>query len=185
MKRVVDYLVGPTQSAFIEGRNILDNVIVAHELVKGYSQKGVSPRCMVKVDIRKAYDSVNWNFLKMVLLEYGIPLKVVELIMTCVSTISYSLLINGGWTPIFQAKKGLRHEEPMSPYLFVLAMEYLNRPLKQLRYNPDFNYHTRADRFSIQLLLQAFQHFSTISGLKANLKKSSFYVAGVSPEFKT
>ncbi|XP_075101661.1 uncharacterized protein LOC142177098 [Nicotiana tabacum] len=204
LKRVVDYLVGPTQSAFIEGRNILDNVIVAHELVKGYSHKGVSPRCMVKVDIRKAYDSVNWGFLKMLLLEYGIPLKVVELIMTHVFTVSYSLFINGGLTPIFQAKKGLRKGDPMSPYLFVLAMEYLNMSLKQLRHNLDFNYHSRcaskelvhicfvddllmccrADKVSIQLMLQAFHHFSTVSGLRANLEKSSFYVASVSPEFK-
>ncbi|XP_075076893.1 uncharacterized protein LOC142163499 [Nicotiana tabacum] len=50
------------KSAFIEGRNILDNVIMAHELIKGYSQKAVSPICMIKVDIRKAYDSVEWSF---------------------------------------------------------------------------------------------------------------------------
>ncbi|XP_070003499.1 uncharacterized protein LOC142168374 [Nicotiana tabacum] len=81
LKLVVDFLVGPSQSAFIEGRNILDNVIMGHELIKGYTQKAVSPRCMIKVDIRKAYDSVEWGFLKAVLLEFGVPYKLVTLIM--------------------------------------------------------------------------------------------------------
>ncbi|XP_019242083.1 PREDICTED: uncharacterized protein LOC109222144, partial [Nicotiana attenuata] len=75
LKTVVDLIVGHAQSAFIEGRSILDNVIIAHELVKGYNKKGVSPRCIIKVDIRKAYDSVEWPFLEMVLQEYGFPNK--------------------------------------------------------------------------------------------------------------
>lgn len=79
LKLVVDYLVGQFQSAFIDGRNILDNVIMAHELIKGYNCKTISPRCLIKVDIRKAYDSVEWDFLKAVLLEFGIPYKIVVL----------------------------------------------------------------------------------------------------------
>lgn len=159
---------------------------------------------MIKVDIRKAYDSIEWDFLKATLLEYGFPTKLVQLIMTCVTTVRYSLLINGGVTPSFQAKKGLRQGDPISHYLFVLAMEYLNRSLKQLTLNPNFKYHPkcrkmelvhicfaddllmycRADRISIKLMLAAFEHFSNVSGLKANMDKSSFYVAGVTHEFK-
>ncbi|XP_019233906.1 PREDICTED: uncharacterized protein LOC109214447 [Nicotiana attenuata] len=155
LKQVVDKIVGPAQSAFIEGRNILDNVIVAHELVKGYNRRGISPRCLVKVDIRKAYDTVEWDFLRMVLLEFGIPVQFVKLIMECVSTVSYSIIFNGGLTPKFQAKKGLRQGDPMSPFLFVLTMEYLNRSLKQLRFR------------------------QWISCLKANMEKSSLYITGV------
>lgn len=84
-------------------------------------------------------------------------------------------------------------------------MEYLNRSLKQLRHNPDFNYHPRcanrgvvhicfaddllmccrADQMSISLMMQAFNHLSSVSGLKANLEKSFFYVAGVTQEFSS
>lgn len=56
LKSVVHYIVSPSQSVFICCRNILDNVVVAHEIVKEYSQKGVSPRYTIKVDIRKAYN---------------------------------------------------------------------------------------------------------------------------------
>ncbi|XP_060181944.1 uncharacterized protein LOC132611538 [Lycium barbarum] len=156
LKLVVDSIVGPSQSAFIEGRSILDNVVVAHEIVKSYSYKNVSPRCLIKIDIRKAYDSVEWSFLQMVLHEFGFPIKIVSLIMECVTIVQYSLILNGGLTPQFQAKKGLRQGDLMSP----------------------------ADHGSIQLMLQAFTHFSQVSGLHANLEKSSIYLAGVSQMFK-
>lgn len=120
LKLVVDYLVRPSQSTFIEGTKIMDNVIVAHEMVKGYTQKVISPRCLVKVDIGKAYDSVEQGFLRMVLLEYGLPGKFVNLIMECINTVSYSLLFNDGLTPKFQAKRGLMNGDPMSTYCLSL-----------------------------------------------------------------
>jgi len=204
LKLVVESIVGESQSAFIEGRNILDNVIIAHEMVKGYNKKGVSPRCCIKIDIRKAYDSVEWPFLRMILIEYGMPVKFVELIMVCVSIVSYFLILNGGLTNRFQWKKGLRQGDPMSPYLFVLVMEYLNKALKELKDNPNFNHHprcsrnnithicfaddliicSRADEVSIKLLLKSFNHFSEVSGLKDNLEKSALYIAGVTKDFK-
>lgn len=92
----------------------------------------------------------------------------------------------------------------MSPYLFVLVMEYFNRSLKTLEGIPNFNYHPRcakkkithicfeddlilccrADKISIRLLMSRFQHFSEVSGLKTNMEKSALYIAGVSKEFK-
>lgn len=137
-------------------------------------------------------------------MEFGLPRRLVELIMECVTTVQYSLLINGGLTPIFEAKKGLRQGDPMSPYLFVLSMEYLHRTLKQLRHNPQFNYHPRckklglihicfaddqlmncrADEVSIKLLFNTFKHFSEVSGIKANMEKSSLYIAGVTTDFR-
>ncbi|XP_019248388.1 PREDICTED: uncharacterized protein LOC109227643 [Nicotiana attenuata] len=92
----------------------------------------------------------------------------------------------------------------MSPYLFVLAMEYLNRSLKTLTQNPDFNFRPkcarlqvlhicfaddllmccRADEVSMKLMMGAFDQFSTVSGLPANLEKSSLYIVRVPMDFK-
>lgn len=69
--------------------------------------------------------------------------------MKCVSTVSYSLIINGGLTKPFPAKRGLRQGDPMSPYVFVLAMKYLGRELQQLATNVDFNYHQGVKRWEI------------------------------------
>lgn len=55
LKTIVDYIIGLAQSTFIKGINILDNMIIAHKLVKGYTKKRVSPRYLIKIDIRKAY----------------------------------------------------------------------------------------------------------------------------------
>lgn len=85
----------------------------------------------------------------MVLLEYGLPKQLVDLIMTPVTTISYSLIINRGLTTCFQEKKGLRLGYPLSPYLFVLVMEYLNRSLKQLWRLPSFNFYPKREKLGL------------------------------------
>nr|XP_016489760.1 PREDICTED: uncharacterized protein LOC107809615 [Nicotiana tabacum] len=140
----------------------------------------------------------------MVLQEYGLPNKMVRWIMECVTNVNYSILINGGLTKRFQARKGLRQGDSMSPYMFVLVMEYLSRTLKTLKDIPEFNFHPRcaklnltyiyfaddlimcctADKIFIQLLLDKFNHFSKVTELMANLEKSSIYVAGVTQDFK-
>lgn len=123
--------------------------------------------------------------------------------MECITIVSYSLVINGGLTPFFQGKRGIRKGDPMSPYLFVLAMEYLQRELYVLQ-EPRFKYHPRCKKFgvmhiwftndllmfckvdvgSIQLLQGAFNRFSMVSGLQANNEKSSLYITGVKPDTK-
>ncbi|XP_019255251.1 PREDICTED: uncharacterized protein LOC109233851 [Nicotiana attenuata] len=120
--------------------------------------------------------------------------------MACVTTVSYSLIFNGGLTKPFKEKRGIRQGDPMSPYLFVIAMEYLGRELGQLHKNGNFNFHPkcrklnithicfaddllmycRADFESIKILNAAFHRFSIVSILQANVNKSAIYMAGIS-----
>lgn len=60
----MDNLIGISQATFVPGRVISDNIILSHELVKGYGRKGITPRCMIKLDMQKPYDSLEWGFLK-------------------------------------------------------------------------------------------------------------------------
>lgn len=60
VKDFLGHLVSPNQSAFIPGRRITDNILMAHELLVGYGREGGPPRCSFKIDIQKAYDSVDW-----------------------------------------------------------------------------------------------------------------------------
>nr|XP_009763385.1 PREDICTED: uncharacterized protein LOC104215309 [Nicotiana sylvestris]XP_016465127.1 PREDICTED: uncharacterized protein LOC107788003 [Nicotiana tabacum] len=64
LQTVMESLVDMSQAAFVPGRILSDNILLGHELVKGYGRKGVSPRCMVKIDMQKASDSIEWNFLE-------------------------------------------------------------------------------------------------------------------------
>lgn len=90
----------------------MDNVLLASELIKGYGRKGLSPRCMIKINLQNAYDSVDWNFLNQMFLRLGFPINYVNWIMCCVTTVSCSVQINGCPLPPFQAKKSLRQGDP-------------------------------------------------------------------------
>ncbi|KAK6794055.1 hypothetical protein RDI58_007508 [Solanum bulbocastanum] len=68
MKKVLNELIKRSQSAFIEGRSISDNILLSHELFMGYTRKWISPRCVLKVDISKAYDTLKWAAMNSILL---------------------------------------------------------------------------------------------------------------------
>jgi len=72
LKKVVPGLVDQSQGAFVPGRELIYNLLMCQEMAKGYSRKHVSPRCMMKIDLKKAYDSIYWEFMEelMILLKF-------------------------------------------------------------------------------------------------------------------
>lgn len=141
LQRLMDELIDNSQSTFVPGRVISDNIILSHEMVKGYGRKGLSPRCMMKVDTQKAYDSLEWGFVEQVLTHMNIPIKCIRWVMECLRSVSYSIGINGWPTEPFATRRGLRQGDHMSFFLFVLAMDYFYRMLRRLDDQPNFNYH--------------------------------------------
>jgi hypothetical protein len=86
---------------------------------------------ILKLDLKKAYDCINWDFLRLILLQTGFGVSTTKWIMGCVSNATFAVLINGETTSFFQSERGLRQGCPLSPLLFILVMEGLSFLLKK------------------------------------------------------
>ncbi|XP_024964007.1 uncharacterized protein LOC112504301 [Cynara cardunculus var. scolymus] len=203
MKGSLHVLVSKAQSAFIPGRQITDNILMAHELVAGYQRSEGEPRCAFKIDIRKAYDTVEWNFLLEMLKGMGFHPVMINWIKTLITTPSYSICVNGQPKGFFHGKRGLRQGDPLSPYLFTVVMEGLSMLLlKCIEEVVNFSYHqgcadiklthlcfaddlfifSKGDLISVEVIKRGLLLFEERSGLSPSLEKSEVFFGNVSME---
>ena len=133
LKVILPRIVSPTQGAFVAGRLISDNLLIAHEMIHGLrtGDKIVEEWMAIKTDMSKAYDRVEWNFLEILMEKMGFDRVWVRWIMACVSTMSFSVLLNGNSHGFIRPERGIRQGDPLSPFLFILCDEalvsFLNR----------------------------------------------------------
>lgn len=93
MQKIMSSLIGPLQSSYIEGRQILDGALIASELIDSCNRKYIEPT-LLKLDFHKAYDSVSWNILEWILVQMKFPREWREWIISGVSSASASILVN-------------------------------------------------------------------------------------------
>jgi len=192
------------QNAFLGGRMMADNINLVREFLRHYGMKRASPRCLMKIDFKKAFDSVQWDFIRELLRMLGFSNHFVHLIMKYVKTTSFSVAVNGSLYGFFSRKSGVRQGDPLFSYLFISCMKYFSRMLKLASRKCDFHFHpkcgvygicylafaddvlllTHGDRISVFTLFQQLMIFGQTSGLVINMAKSSIYFEGVSENLK-
>ena len=190
--------VSPNQAAFLKGRSLGENVVIATELIKDYNKFTCHKSAMLKMDIRKAFDTVCWDFVIKVLEAQQFPAMFITWITECISSPRFSVAINGELAGFFEGKKGLRQGDSISPYLFIMLMEVLSLLLNKAEAEGAFRLHSLftspklthplfaddllvfsdGSRASTAGIKSVMRNFKDWSGLDTNESKSEIFYGG-------
>ncbi|XP_030479434.1 uncharacterized protein LOC115696684 [Cannabis sativa] len=194
MRDLIDCIISETQSAFIPGRLISDNVMVAFEVMHYLKRKRSGKKGFMAMS--KAYDRVEWSFLRAMMARMGFASKWIELIMACVSTVRYRVVHNGHVLDPISPSRGIRQGDPLSTYLFIICVEGLsaliqkfeaNRlmqgckvaqrapPITHMFFADDSYLFSQATQGAAGSITNMLQLFKNASGQKVNYSKSSIF----------
>jgi hypothetical protein len=201
MALVLDGIISESQNSFVGGRKILDSVLIANECLDSRLKSHI-PGLICKLDIEKAYDHVNWDCLLFLLDRMGFGSKWISWIRACISTVRFSVIVNGSPTGFFYSSRGLRQGDPLSPLLFLLIMEVLSRMLRRsvergfikgfqvgrdlhssvcvshLLYADDTILFCDANPEQLLYIRMVLTCFEAVTGLKVNMSKSEMVPIG-------
>uniref|UniRef100_A0A803NZ18 Reverse transcriptase domain-containing protein n=2 Tax=Cannabis sativa TaxID=3483 RepID=A0A803NZ18_CANSA len=203
IKVVIDRLISPCQSAFMPGRWIAEASIMAQEVLHSIkNKKGKVGAMAIKTDMSKAYDRLEWDFISHVLEANGFSSKVCNLIMQCITTVRFSILLNGAPLAPFNPKRGIRQGDPLSPFIFILCSEVLSKlilkeerlgqlsgvriarnstPISHLFYADDSIFFCNATVANSENLLNCIRTYEEWSGQRVNKQKSGLVFSPNTP----
>ena len=113
LKKVLPTIINPSQGAFVQGKELLYNVLLSQELVQRYNRKNIFPRCLMKINLTKTYDLVHWEFIKEILEALRFPTTFITWIMACLTTTHFTITLNGGGSWTLQRSEGLETRRPL------------------------------------------------------------------------
>ncbi|KAL0449472.1 UNVERIFIED_CONTAM: putative mitochondrial protein [Sesamum latifolium] len=205
LKPLLDNIISQNQSAFVPGRLISDNILIAFEINHFLRTRygGNKHHAAIKLDISKAYDKVKWCFLEKMLARLGFDHRFINLIMNCVTSVSYSFLLNGNEFGSLSPSRGLRQGDPLSPYLFLLCTQAFSSliqnaeqeghikgvsicrrapSISHLLFADDTQIYCEATHLSITSIKNILEIYAKASGQMINYSKSSMILSKNSPD---
>ena len=202
LKPLLPKLTDFNHTAFISGRRITDSILLAYELCHNLHSIQGRGRMCIKIDLSKAFDSLNMDFICNALQCLGFECKWVSWMHECMNH-TFSILINGVRSPTCASSNRVRHGDPISPYLFALAMQVLTAMFQQAEsrkeldpiscgtssvsyicFADDLMIFLCADKKNAHRLKLLLDDFSNLLGLKINNNKSVVYFRGNTPHRK-
>ncbi|XP_030497624.2 uncharacterized protein LOC115713283 [Cannabis sativa] len=198
MKPLLDQVISPTQSAFIPGRLIFDNIMIAFEVMHYLKHKvqGKKGYMALKLDMSKAYDRVEWGYLRAVMLQMGFSLRWVNLIMSCVTSARYSIIHGGHVMGPILPTRGIRQGDPLSTYLLIICAEGFSAliskfesdtllqgcrvandapTISHMLFADDSYLFCQANSGAARSVMTLLRRFETAFGQQVNLTKSSIF----------
>ncbi|GJX30763.1 beta-glucosidase BoGH3B-like protein [Tanacetum coccineum] len=191
LARVIDSVISCEQTAFVKHRQILDGPLMVNEVIKWCNRK--RDKLMIfKIDFEKAFDSISWDYVLQIMKFMGFHGSWISWIRGCLNHATSSVLVNGSPTNEFHLSRGLRQGDPLSPFLFIIAMEGLHvaiedaiaaglyrgitmhtLSLSHFFFADDALFVGEWSRENIRNLSIILECFHRVSGLKINFHKSN------------
>lgn len=204
LKDILPKIISHFQSAFVPGRQIQDNILIAHEAYHYLKLKksGKAHELALKLDMSKAYDRVEWDFLEATLVKLGFAANWMQLLMACVRSVSLAVTINGKTGGHFHPLRGLRQGDPISPYLFLfttdvfsaliqeacnsgslsgIKLSHFGPSLSHLFFADDSLFFIKASRGDCSELMRIIDVYCEASGQLVNMDKSSVFFSPNTP----
>lgn len=204
VKGNLNTIISEQQSAFIENRLLTDNAFLAFEVNHYIHRKtqGAVGVAGLKVDVSKAYDRLEWNFIEFMQKKFGFPQVWIDRVMKCVKTVSYSFLQDGKIFGNVEPKRGVRQGDPISPYLYIMCAEGLSGiikryeddglihgckiargapPISHLLFADDCYFFFRASQVEASIMRDILQQYQAVSGQMINSNKSNIIFSPNTP----
>ncbi|XP_042952180.1 uncharacterized protein LOC122289263 [Carya illinoinensis] len=195
---VLPRMISWEQGAFVPGRSIFENITLAQEMVHALHRKTKGGNVMLKIDMAKAYDRVDWIFLSKVLRSFGFADRACGLVEKCINSPWFSIMMNGTYKGFFKPTRGLHQGDPLSPYLFIIMQEVLTRMLKDnfnqgrlapfyilrgaplvshLLYADDLLIFANGGNKSVRVIIRTLEQYAQWSSQAINKEKSTLFMS--------